>query len=87
MEHSCAHTPLPRLGTPQDVANAALFLAGDEATFITGAVVMVDGGWTTNQRFSCPARFAIVPIVAWRGERAAGIWRICRATPGWGMQG
>ncbi|MCH8883439.1 MAG: SDR family oxidoreductase [SAR324 cluster bacterium] len=46
-EYSCAHTP-PRLGTPQDVANAALFLASDEATFITGAVVMVDGGWTTN---------------------------------------
>ena len=48
MEYSYAHTPLPRLGTPQDVANAALFLASDEATFITGAVVMVDGGWTTH---------------------------------------
>ena len=84
MQYSCAHTPLPRLGTSQNVAHAALFPASGEATFITGAVVMVNGGWTTNQRFSCPARFAIVPIVAWRGERAAGI---CRATPGWGKQG
>ncbi len=48
MEYSYCHTPLPRLGTPQDVANAAPFLAGDEATFITGTVVMVDGGWTTH---------------------------------------
>jgi NAD(P)-dependent dehydrogenase (short-subunit alcohol dehydrogenase family) len=35
-----------RLGTPEDVANAALFLASDEASFITGAVLTVDGGLT-----------------------------------------
>ncbi len=38
-------TPWPRLGRPQDVANAAVFLASDRATFITGANLVVDGGW------------------------------------------
>ena len=37
-------TPLGRLGTPEDVAHAYLFLASDEASFITGAVLSVDGG-------------------------------------------
>ena len=36
--------PLRRLGRPEDVAPAALFLASDEASFITGAVLFVDGG-------------------------------------------
>ena len=48
MAYSYAHTPMPRLGLPQDVANAALFLASDESTFMTGVVLMVDGDWTTN---------------------------------------
>jgi len=39
-----ATVPLGRLSTPQDVANAALFLASDEAAFLTGNVVEVDGG-------------------------------------------
>jgi len=37
-------TPLRRLGTPEDVANAYAFLASDEASFISGAVLSVDGG-------------------------------------------
>jgi NAD(P)-dependent dehydrogenase (short-subunit alcohol dehydrogenase family) len=45
LDYSRARTPLPRLGTPDDVANAALFLASDEATFITGENILVDGGW------------------------------------------
>ena len=45
MDYSRARTPMPRLGTPDDVANAALFLASDEATFITGENILVDGGW------------------------------------------
>lgn len=36
--------PLRRVGEPEDVANAALFLASDEASWITGAVLPVDGG-------------------------------------------
>jgi NAD(P)-dependent dehydrogenase (short-subunit alcohol dehydrogenase family) len=38
--------PIGRLGSPEDVANAALFLASDEASFITGAVLTLDGGLT-----------------------------------------
>ena len=37
-------TPLGRLGAPEDIANAYLFLASDEAAFITGSVLAVDGG-------------------------------------------
>lgn len=48
LEYSHARTPWPRLGKPQDIANAALFLASDEATFITGENLMVDGGWMAN---------------------------------------
>ena len=39
-----AQTPLRRFGTPEDIANAALFLASDEAAYITGAALNVDGG-------------------------------------------
>ncbi len=37
-------TPLKRLGTPQDVANAVFFLAGNESSFITGEILTVSGG-------------------------------------------
>ncbi|MEU5850285.1 SDR family NAD(P)-dependent oxidoreductase [Saccharopolyspora shandongensis] len=40
-----ARTPLGRWGTPQDVARAVLFLASEEAEFITGTVLPVDGGY------------------------------------------
>jgi 3-oxoacyl-[acyl-carrier protein] reductase len=38
--------PLGRLGTPRDVANAVLFLASEEASYITGTTILVDGGQT-----------------------------------------
>lgn len=41
-------TPLQRLGQPEDVANAVLFLASDEASFITGAELVVDGGYSAQ---------------------------------------
>lgn len=38
-------TPLRRVGQPEDVAAAAVFLCSDEAAFITGELIKVDGGW------------------------------------------
>lgn len=45
LDYSRQRTPWPRLGTPNDVAGAALFLASDMASYITGVNLMVDGGW------------------------------------------
>ncbi|WP_187264166.1 SDR family NAD(P)-dependent oxidoreductase [Pontibacter beigongshangensis] len=42
-------TPIGRLGTPEEVANVYLFLASDEASYVTGAVYMVDGGITLGK--------------------------------------
>lgn len=41
--------PVGRLGKPEEVANAALFLLSDEASFITGANLLVDGGFTAGK--------------------------------------
>lgn len=43
-----------RLGTPDDIASAALFLASDEASFITGVNLPVDGGWTGSGGMGMP---------------------------------
>ncbi|PZM14731.1 SDR family NAD(P)-dependent oxidoreductase [Rhizobium tubonense] len=45
LDYSRSRTPWPRLGTPDDVAGAALYLASDMASFVTGVNLMVDGGW------------------------------------------
>lgn len=39
-------TPMRRLGTANEVADAILFLTGGRSSYITGAVLMVDGGYT-----------------------------------------
>ena len=43
---------LGRFGKPVEIANAALFLASDEASFVTGVTLPVDGGYTAGHRFS-----------------------------------
>jgi NAD(P)-dependent dehydrogenase (short-subunit alcohol dehydrogenase family) len=42
----CEYHPIGRLGVPEEVANAVLFLASDDASFITGTAFSVDGGYT-----------------------------------------
>ncbi len=43
-----ARIPMARWGSPEDMAAAALFLASDDARYITGANLVVDGGWETT---------------------------------------
>jgi NAD(P)-dependent dehydrogenase (short-subunit alcohol dehydrogenase family) len=45
LDNARRRTPWPRLGRPQDIANAAVFLASDRATYMTGSNILVDGGW------------------------------------------
>lgn len=43
-----SRTPMKRVGTPDEVANVILFLASDKASYITGADIAIDGGWTAS---------------------------------------
>ena len=48
LQAALGHTPLGRMGQPEDIANAYAFLASDQASFITGTVLSVDGGAVTG---------------------------------------
>ena len=52
LEESKKMSPMQRLGTPNEVAMTAIFLASDEATFITGEDIKVDGGLCTVPRYN-----------------------------------
>ena len=47
-DHFERHVPLGHLGEPLDIANAAVFLASDESSWVTGETIMVDGGYLLN---------------------------------------
>lgn len=43
-----ARLPIKRIGKPEDIAAAVIYLASDEASYTTGATLYVDGGWLTT---------------------------------------
>ncbi len=43
-----SQTPLGRVATPAEIAPAFVFLASDEASFVTGSALVIDGGWTSH---------------------------------------
>jgi 3-oxoacyl-[acyl-carrier protein] reductase len=45
-ESILSHIPLKRAGTPEDIAYGALYLASEAANYVTGSVLVIDGGWT-----------------------------------------
>jgi gluconate 5-dehydrogenase len=51
VEISRHRTPLRRLATPQEIAEAALFLCSDQASYVVGETMRVDGGWLAYQLF------------------------------------
>jgi 3-oxoacyl-[acyl-carrier protein] reductase len=48
LQSMVGHTPIGRMGQPEDVANAYFWLASDQASFVTGTVLSVDGGVVTG---------------------------------------
>jgi gluconate 5-dehydrogenase len=47
-EYTISRTPMGRLGEPEDLEGAVVFLASDAARFVTGHILYVDGGWTAG---------------------------------------
>ena len=43
-----AHSPIKRLGRPEEIAKVALFLASDASSFVVGSEIAADGGWLLN---------------------------------------
>ncbi|HMO54542.1 MAG TPA: SDR family oxidoreductase, partial [Tepidiformaceae bacterium] len=47
-DYSISRTPMGRLGQPEDLEGAIIYLASDAARFVTGHILYVDGGWTAG---------------------------------------
>ncbi len=52
---------LGRMGTPREVANVAAFLASDEASFVSGSAMTVDGGFSAGKRFGVDELYGLAP--------------------------
>ncbi len=48
LEGFLSGVPMKRMGNPEEISNAVLFLASDESSYMTGATIVVDGGWTVG---------------------------------------
>ena len=48
-EYYTSNTPMHRFGAPEEIANGVLFLASDEASYVTGTELAIDGGWTAGK--------------------------------------
>ena len=48
LERVLVRIPKGRLGQSEDIANLAVFLASDESDYISGAAIVIDGGWLTT---------------------------------------
>jgi NAD(P)-dependent dehydrogenase (short-subunit alcohol dehydrogenase family)/3-oxoacyl-(acyl-carrier-protein) synthase len=75
-----AHTPLGRLATADDLAGVVLFLASDLARWVTGQVVLADGGLALNNRAMSPPRRPAAPAEPTAAEPIPGA-RVAPAEP------
>lgn len=74
-EYSALRPPMGRLGDPHEIADAAVFLLSDQASYITGTVLTIDGGLTLGRTYGtkpAPASEAPVPIASRRLARTRG---------------
>lgn len=62
-QHLAKIQPTPRSGLPDDIANAALFLASDELSFVTGQTIAVDGGLTAGPMASLGKRIDFEKVI------------------------
>ena len=51
LECAVNSTPLKRIGTPEEIANAVIFMASEVSSFITGQMIVVDGGYTIFKNY------------------------------------